>query len=123
MNKKQKIKRDKQTLKRYEQKLRRRPKDHTIGAEVYTDTDRKSRALGLGECALQVMENLEKLQKEKLEEKRLPADIDYKSLRGLRIEAAQKLDKFRPMTVGQASRISGVNPADISVLLIYLGLK
>ena len=60
---------------------------------------------------------------EKLEEKRLPLDIDYKSLRGLRIEAAQKLDKFRPMTVGQASRISGVNPADISVLLIYLGLK
>ena len=60
---------------------------------------------------------------EKLEEKRLPEDIDYLSLRGLRIEAAQKLDKFRPMTVGQASRISGVNPADISVLLIYLGLK
>ena len=60
---------------------------------------------------------------EKLESKRLPADIDYKSLRGLRIEAAQKLDAFRPMTVGQASRISGVNPADISVLLIYLGLK
>ena len=60
---------------------------------------------------------------EKLEEKRLPDDIDYLSLRGLRIEAAQKLDKFRPMTLGQASRISGVNPADISVLLIYLGLK
>ena len=60
---------------------------------------------------------------EKLEEKRLPDDIDYLSLRGLRIEAAQKLDKFRPMTLGQASRISGVNPADISVLPIYLGLK
>ena len=60
---------------------------------------------------------------ERLEEKRLPEDIDYLSLRGLRIEAAQKLDKFRPMTVGQASRISGVNPADVSVLLIYLGLK
>ena len=60
---------------------------------------------------------------EKLEAKRLPEDIDYMSLRGLRIEAAQKLDKFRPLTVGQASRISGVNPADISVLLIYLGLK
>ena len=60
---------------------------------------------------------------EKLEEKRLPEDIDYLSLKGLRIEAAQKLDKFRPMTVGQASRISGVNPADISVLLIYMGLK
>ena len=60
---------------------------------------------------------------EKLEEKLLPKDIDYLSLRGLRIEAAQKLDKFRPLTVGQASRISGVNPADISVLLIYMGLK
>ena len=60
---------------------------------------------------------------EKLEEKKLPSDIDYLSLRGLRIEAAQKLDKFRPDTIGQASRISGVNPADISVLLIYLGLK
>ncbi len=59
----------------------------------------------------------------KLEEKKLPTDIDYKSIRGLRIEAAQKLDRFRPLTLGQASRISGVNPADISVLLIYLGIK
>lgn len=59
----------------------------------------------------------------KLEEKALPADIDYKSIKGLRIEAAQKLEKFRPLTLGQASRISGVNPADISVLLIYLGIK
>ena len=58
----------------------------------------------------------------RLEEKRLPADINYKSIRGLRIEAAQKLDKIRPLTIGQASRISGVNPADISVLLIYLGI-
>ena len=60
---------------------------------------------------------------EKLEEKKLPDGIDYLNLKGLRIEAAQKLDKLRPLTVGQASRISGVNPADISVLLIYLGLK
>lgn len=59
----------------------------------------------------------------KLEEKRLPSGIDYSSIRGLRIEAAQKLDKIRPLTVGQASRISGVNPADVSVLLIYLGIK
>ena len=59
----------------------------------------------------------------KLEEKKLPADIDYKSIRGLRIEAAQKLDQIRPLTLGQASRISGVNPADVSVLLIYLGVK
>ena len=59
----------------------------------------------------------------KLEAKSLPADLDYMNIKGLRIEAAQKLDKLRPLTVGQASRISGVNPADISVLLIYLGLK
>ena len=59
----------------------------------------------------------------KLEEKKLPDDINYKEIRGLRLEAAQKLEKFRPLTIGQASRISGVNPADISVLLIYLGIK
>ncbi|MBQ9080987.1 MAG: tRNA uridine-5-carboxymethylaminomethyl(34) synthesis enzyme MnmG [Clostridia bacterium] len=59
----------------------------------------------------------------KLESFRLPADVDYSSIRGLRIEAAQKLAKFRPETIGQASRISGVNPADISVLLIYFGKK
>ena len=58
---------------------------------------------------------------EKLENRRLPQDIDYSLIKGLRIEAAQKLAKIRPQTVGQASRISGVNPADISVLLIYLG--
>ena len=60
---------------------------------------------------------------EALEEKILPADIDYSLVKGLRIEARQKLTDMRPMTVGQASRISGVNPADISVLLIYLGIK
>ena len=59
----------------------------------------------------------------KLEEKQLPGDIDYSKIKGLRIEAAQKLDKIRPLTVGQASRISGVSPADISVLLIWLGLQ
>lgn len=59
----------------------------------------------------------------KLENFVLPDNIDYISIRGLRIEAAQKLTKFRPHTIGQASRISGVNPADISVLLIYFGKK
>ena len=57
----------------------------------------------------------------KLETKRLPEDIDYAAIRGLRIEAAQKLSRIRPATLGQASRISGVSPADISVLLIFLG--
>ena len=56
----------------------------------------------------------------KLENKKLPKDIDYSELSGLRIEARQKLNKIKPESVGQASRISGVSPADISVLLIYL---
>ena len=59
----------------------------------------------------------------KLESKPLSPEIDYKTIKGLRLEAAQKLDKIKPLTIGQASRISGVNPADISVLLIYLGIK
>ena len=60
---------------------------------------------------------------ERIEAKALPTDLNYLEIKGLRIEAAQKLDKIKPLTIGQASRISGVNPADISVLLIYLGIK
>ncbi len=59
-------------------------------------------------------------RQKKLEEKRLPEDIDYAEITGLRLESAEKLAKIRPLNIGQASRISGVNPADISVLLIYL---
>ena len=57
----------------------------------------------------------------KLEEKKIPDNIDYAKIKGLRLEAAQKLEKYRPVSIGQASRISGVSPADISVLLVYLG--
>ena len=57
----------------------------------------------------------------RLEDKRIPEGIDYKAITGLRLESAEKLDKIRPVSIGQASRISGVNPADIGVLLIYLG--
>ena len=56
----------------------------------------------------------------RLDEKRIPDGIDYQAITGLRLEAAEKLSKIRPASIGQASRISGVNPADISVLLIYL---
>ncbi len=63
----------------------------------------------------------EQIEREKkLEEKKIPADIDYAKLEGLRMEAREKLAKIKPLTVGMASRISGVNPADITVLLMYL---
>lgn len=59
-------------------------------------------------------------QYKKFESKLIPQEIDYDQVKGLRIEAIQKLSKIRPISIGQASRISGVSPADISVLLIYL---
>ena len=59
-------------------------------------------------------------QFKKIEKKKISPDIDYNDIKNLRLEARQKLQKFKPLSVGQASRISGVSPADISVLLVYL---
>ena len=59
----------------------------------------------------------------KLESKKLPEDIDYNSIKGLRLEAASKLNMHKPVSIGQASRISGVSPADISVLLVFIGAR
>ena len=59
----------------------------------------------------------------KLEKKRIPVDIDYNDVHNLRKEARQKLNEIRPENIGQASRISGVSPADISVLLVYLSAE
>ena len=71
------------------------------------------------------MDILKKAHKEveklsRLEEKQIPEDIDYQKVANLASEARQKLEKIRPKTIAQASRISGVNPVDISVLTIYL---
>ena len=64
---------------------------------------------------------LDQIEKaKKLEEKTLPRDLDYLNIQGLRLEARQKLDKIRPENLGQAGRISGVSPADIAVLMVYL---
>ncbi len=67
------------------------------------------------------MVQVEKIKK--LENKLLPEDLDYLNLKGISLEARQKLDRFRPSSIGQASRISGISPADVSVLLIYLEQK
>ena len=67
---------------------------------------------------------LEQIEKaKKLENRKLPEDIDYEKISGLRLEARQKLNKIRPENLGQAGRISGVNPADIAVLMVYLSLN
>jgi tRNA uridine 5-carboxymethylaminomethyl modification enzyme len=65
-------------------------------------------------------EEEEAARQAKAENVKLPQDTDYAAIRGLRLEAAQKLNQVKPLTVGQAARISGVNPADVTVLLIWL---
>jgi tRNA uridine 5-carboxymethylaminomethyl modification enzyme len=59
-------------------------------------------------------------KQKKMEKKKLDENLDYNNISGLRIEATQKLNKVKPITIGQATRISGVSPADISVLMVYL---
>ena len=67
------------------------------------------------------LKQVEQFQKE--ESRLLPEDIDYNEISGLRLEARQKLQNIRPLNIGQASRISGVSPADIAVLMVYLELR
>lgn len=83
--------------------------------DVCQEVETETKYEGYIEKQLQQIEQFKKLEKRKI-----PQGIDYLSISGLRIEAQQKLSKIKPENIGQASRISGVSPADISVLLIYL---
>ena len=68
--------------------------------------------------------NSQQIEKaKKLEEKAIPADIDYDEIKGLRLEAREQLKRVRPLTLGQAGRIYGVNPADVTVLIVWLATR
>ena len=62
-------------------------------------------------------------QFKKIEDRRIPTDIDFSEIKGIRLEAQQKLNDFKPVNLGQASRIQGVSPADIQVLTVYLSMR
>lgn len=86
-----------------------------LSKEVCEQVENRIKYEGYIAISLQHVESMRKL-----EAKALPADMDYRQIKGLRLEAIEKLNKIKPLSVGQASRISGVNPADVSVLMIWL---
>ena len=91
------------------------------GAGEEVDDDVKEQCVIMSKYEGYIDKQLKQIdQFKKLENRKLPEDINYSSIEGLRLEARQKLDAIKPVSIGQASRISGVSPADISVLLIYL---
>ncbi|GMA50748.1 tRNA uridine 5-carboxymethylaminomethyl modification enzyme MnmG [Alicyclobacillus contaminans] len=89
--------------------------DASLPADVVEQVEIQTKYAGYIEKQKQAIERMKKL-----EERRIPIDIDFHSIRGLATEARQKLSAVRPQTVGQASRVPGVTPADISILLVYL---
>lgn len=91
------------------------PAEVDLSAEVKEQVEIQLKYDGYIRKALQQVEKMKKM-----EERRIPADIDYHKITGMSKEAREKMDKIRPLNIGQASRISGVNPADISVLMVYL---
>ena len=109
--------------------MRRPELDYDSLGEI--DTDRPELPRGVRVCAEisvkydgYIKRQLAEVERNsRLEAKKLPKNIDYTEIGGLRIEAAEKLNEIKPDNLGQASRISGVNPADISVLLIYLSSR
>lgn len=91
------------------------PSEDSIPAEVAEQVEIQIKYEGYIEKSIQQVERMRKM-----ENKKIPSDIDYDAITGLASEARQKLKQVRPLSVGQASRISGVNPADVSILLVYL---
>ncbi|MFT9849414.1 tRNA uridine-5-carboxymethylaminomethyl(34) synthesis enzyme MnmG [Aneurinibacillus sp. REN35] len=91
------------------------PADIEVPEDVAEQVEIQIKYEGYIRKQLQDVERLKKMEK-----KKLPEDLDYMNIQGLAMEARQKLEKVKPLSIGQASRISGVTPADISVLLIYL---
>lgn len=91
------------------------PAETEIHPEVAEQVEIQTKYEGYIQKSLQQVERLKKL-----ENKKIPDLIDYDAIHGLANEARQKLKEVRPLTVAQASRISGVNPADISILLVYI---
>ena len=84
----------------------------------YTPMQIKQALTGYGKADKRQMQQV--TQFKKLESRKLPVDFDYSTVKSLRNEAVQKLNLYQPLNIGQASRISGVSPADISVLMVYL---
>lgn len=91
------------------------PSEDSIPDEVAEQVEIQIKYEGYIEKSIQQVERMRKM-----ESKKIPVDIDYDAITGLASEARQKLKQVRPLSVGQASRISGVNPADVSILLVYL---
>ncbi len=91
------------------------PQRPSLDYDVCEQVDLKIKYDGYIQKQIQQVEQMRKLN-----QKVLPEDIDYKKIKGMRLEAIEKLSKFRPYSIGHASRISGVSPADISVLLVWL---
>ncbi|GAB7388500.1 tRNA uridine-5-carboxymethylaminomethyl(34) synthesis enzyme MnmG [Bacillaceae bacterium] len=99
----------------YEHIARISPPPEPIAKEVAEQVEIQIKYAGYIEKQLQQVERMKKMER-----KKIPADIDYRKIQGLSMEAREKLSKVRPVNIGQASRVSGVTPADISVLLVYL---
>ena len=100
---------------KYEGLIAFAPLEEALPKEVIKQVEVQIKYAGYIKKAVEKVDKLKKM-----EEKRIPANIDYDAINGIANEAKQNLKKIQPETIAQASRISGVNPADISVLMVYV---